>query len=137
MATWNDVTNYVKANFAVEHETPGLIGLNFRFEDGRTQKIALSLSPGTDAFGGRWAKLTSPVAPLTAGRLAKAAAMAGGFHCGGIAVTTSSNDSNSWIVLQDTFRIDDVDVNEIFEPLHTIVATADLLEKQLTGMDIF
>lgn len=134
MATWNDVTNYVKANFAVEHETPGLIGLNFRFEDGRTQKIALSLSPRADAFGGRWAKLTSPVAPLTAGRLAKAAEMAGSFHCGGIAVTSSNK--GSWIVLQDTFRIDDVDVNEIFEPLHTVVATADLLEKYLTGMDI-
>jgi hypothetical protein len=42
-----------------------------------------------------------------------------------------------WINLQDGFRINDVDVNEIFEPLHTIAATADLLEKALTGRDIF
>ena len=135
MASWNDVKKYVKANFVLEHETANNLGMNFRFEDGRTQKIGLVYAGEVDAFGGEWAKFVSPVAEFTPARLAKAAELAGDFHCGGIAVSVAS--SGTWITLQDGFRINDVDVNEIFEPLHTIAATADLLEKALTNRDIF
>ena len=135
MASWNDIKKYVKANFALEHETANLLGMNFRFEDGRTQKISLVYAGEDGVFGGEWAKFISPVAEFTPARLAKAAELAGDFHCGGIAVAVSG--SSAWIALQDGFRINDVDVNEIFEPLHTIAATADLLEKALTNRDIF
>ena len=134
MAEWEDVRNYVKANFPIQYESPYAIGLEVRFEDGRSQKITLALAEEADAFGGRWAKLVSLVAPFTPARLARGAAIAGGFHCGGLAVIQVQ--SESWITLQDSFPIEDVDVNEIFEPLHTIAATADILEKALTGQDV-
>lgn len=134
MATWSEVKKYVKANFSIVHETPNSLGMSFRFEDGRTHKITLLYAGQADVFGGEWAKLISIVAEFTPTRLQKAAELAGGFHCGGIAV--EAGDSGAWITLQDSFRINDVDVNEIFEPLNTIVATADLLEKALTGKDI-
>ena len=73
MASWNDIKKYVKANFALEHETANLLGMNFRFEDGRTQKISLVYAGEDGVFGGEWAKFISPVAEFTPARLAKAA----------------------------------------------------------------
>lgn len=67
MTTWNDLVGYIKKNYQVKSEEPGVIEMVFDTPDGRSQ-TALVMLQTIDEDPQEWVTIESPVT-LAADRL--------------------------------------------------------------------
>lgn len=127
MATWSDLRSFVNEKFPVQKEEDGYIVLVVPTGNDRTQFVTIGRG-GNDAVG-EWANVISPVAPLTAKNLEYACREAANKVCGGIIVIGDG------IFVQDSFPLENLDINEFIAPLMLVAGIADTFEKKLTGGD--
>ena len=130
MATWNDVMNHIKANFKYEIIAEGLVKLQFDMGGGRSQLVFIS-RVGNEKIG-EWAGVASPVGGIDKVKKLEAYCRAvNDWVCGGIVIFAD------YIMLRDTFPLENLDVNEFNLPLLTIVDAADEIERTITGGDAY
>lgn len=130
MATWNDVVAHLNSNYKCKQVNEAMIALTFNMGEGRSQIVFVELA-GNDRIG-EWAKVGSPVGRKSdLKKLEAYCAAAEELVCGGIVYT------GEFIMLRDSFPLLNLDVNELEIPLVAITASADSIERSITGGDTY
>lgn len=128
MSTWADVKAHVHNTYKVEDVNDGLMKLVFSFDDGRSQLAFIEHSFNEAA---EWIKVHSPIGPVDSVNLKSAAKIASDKIVGGIIILGDR------VYLTNAMPLENLDTNELEEPLHRVVATADEMERNLVGGDEF
>jgi hypothetical protein len=126
MSTWKDVQEYVHKTYKVEDVNEGLMKLTFNMGDGRSQVGFVE-----HAFNDKadWIKVHSPIGPVDTVNLKSAAKIASDKIVGGIIVMSDM------VYLSNAMPLENLDTNELEEPLHRILSIADEMERNLVGGD--
>lgn len=127
MATWTDVISYLNRHYTIADHDGDLLHLNFRFEDGRTQKVFVHRLQAASAE--EWVSVESPFAKVDPNIAMAALDLSSGTICGGL---SRVGDFLTW---RHTAPLQNLDANELEMPLHLITAFADDLEQRLLGVD--
>jgi hypothetical protein len=128
MATWQDLTNYVRANYKVAEEGAGSMKLIFETGDLRSQVVMLwrvTLDDGAE----EWVQIESPFAELGKVDLTRALYEVGQIVCGGLAIV------GDVLTIRHAAPLANLNINEFERPLGLVTNTADRLEHQLSGGD--
>jgi len=126
MATWPELTDYVRSHYKVADEQPQLIKMIFNTEGLRSQVVLLarqSLMQGTED----WVLIESPIGEVSNMDLRLALEKIGQVVCGGAGLVT----------IRHVVPLANLDINEFERPLGLVTTTADRLEKELVGGDEF
>lgn len=127
MATWEDLSSYVKRNYRVD-EHDGVLRLVFDVGDGRSQMVLLSREALLDGRE-EWVQIASPFAELGNVSLQRVLEITGGIVCGGAGLVGRT------LVLKHAVPLADMSVEEFERPLALVMGTADRLERDLAGGD--
>ena len=130
MATWNDLTTYVKNNYKISDEQPNLIKLIFDTGNLRSQVVILwhlTLSDGNE----EWVQIESPFGEVGSIDLNQALQAVGNTVCGGMAMF------GNMVTFRHSLPLQNLNINEFTGPLAMVTTTADQLEKTLVGGDKF
>lgn len=130
MATWETVKQYLKTNYTCETFGDDGLKLTFTLDEGRSQIILVDWA-GEDADHATWVDFHSPIGELGTFNLARAVQRTRDFVVGGI---SSIGDVAT---LRASIPMENLDRNEIEQPLHLLLSIADQLEQELTGGDAF
>lgn len=130
MATWNDLTGYIRSNYKIASEREGLIKLIFDLGDLRSQVVLITRHALIDGEE-EWIMITSPVANLGSVNLEVILREVGEIVCGGAAL------EGDVVVIKHAAPLLNLDINELERPLRLVTATADRLERELVGNDVF
>jgi hypothetical protein len=127
MASWDGLRNYIKAHYTVATDELDAMALDFRLDDGRTQRVIVRrLRLGND----EWAEILTPVcreddiAPRDALRR-NSSMVVGGLALG----------EDGTIVFRHSLPLKDLDPDEFEVPFHLAVRFGDSLERELAGVD--
>lgn len=130
MATWSELTDYVRANFKVADERPDMMKMIFNTGGLRSQVVLLVrnvLMDGTE----EWVRIESPFAEVAKVDLRVALEKVGQTVCGGAGLV------GDLLTIRHAVPLANLDVNELVRPLHLVTTTADRLEKEMIGSDDF
>ena len=128
MATWDDLSGYIKDNYDIAGEAQQqLIQLGFRLSEERTHMVVVSLTDTGD--GHPWAQIESPIGPIEAVDLRLAAELVGDALCGGLVA------HHDMLLIRHAVPLPELDVHDFEAPLRVVVSTADALELRFTGGD--
>lgn len=128
MATWNDVTNFIRSNYKISVDEAGHLGLLFNAGDLRTQTVHIwhqVLQDGQE----EWLQIESPFGKFGEGDLVAIVREVGTIVCGAVAST------GDYLVVRHSVPLENLDPNEITRPLGLVTNTADRLERMYTGRD--
>jgi hypothetical protein len=128
MATWADLTSYVRSRYKISEERPNLIKLVFETGNLRSQAVLLwhlTLSDGAE----EWVQIESSFGELGSVNLAQALQEIGDTVCGGMAVM------GDLVTFRHAVPLLNLNINEFERPLALVTSTADHLEHILTGGD--
>jgi hypothetical protein len=128
MATWRDFIAYVKSNYDVTYEEPGMLQLVFATTEGRSQTVQLSrrrLLNGSE----EWLVIDSPFAEAEDVKVERALEAAGHMTCGGIVSVDGT------LYYRHAVPLVNLDSNEFKRPLRLVTMSADHLEQRLLGED--
>ncbi|MER7441267.1 hypothetical protein [Micromonospora avicenniae] len=128
MATWADLTSYIRANYKIAEERPNLIKLVFETGNLRSQVVLLwhlTLDDGDE----EWVQIESSFGELGSVNLALALEKVGNTVCGGMAVV------GDLLTFRHAVPLLNLNINEFERPLALVTSTADNLERVLTGAD--
>jgi hypothetical protein len=128
MATWQDVERFIRSNYTVLPDAPkGMIALSFSIPGGRSQMVFVS-SGGNETIGSV-VHISSVIGQLTSAKVADACREASEMVVGGIV------QMGDHTVLRHSVLLENLDENELVNPLLAVTLAADNLEKKLTGRD--
>lgn len=131
MANWADLVNYVRANYKIDKEEPGMLKLVFATSDNRSQVVFLwrhTLMNGSE----EWLLIESPFAPLHSTPLDRVLSEIGEMVCGGAAAV------GDHLTFRHAVPLAGMDANEFERPLLLVTSSADKLEKLFTlGQDSY
>lgn len=132
MATWDELTGAVRANFKIANEEPNMLMMLFETGDDRSQSVILARQTLMDGEE-EWIQIMSPVADLSSTEVDFQAALqvAGEIVCGGLALV------GPLLVIRHAVPLENLDINEFMRPLMLVTSTADELEQALVGSDTF
>lgn len=128
MATWLDLMQYVRSNYKIADEQPGIVKMIFEMDNLRTQVVFLSrhtLMNGEE----EWLLVESPFAEVNSVNLGQALEYVGDIVCGGLALTAGH------LTIRHAVPLANLNVNEFERPLMLVTSSADRLEHSLTGSD--
>jgi hypothetical protein len=128
MASWDDLARYVRGNYSLSADKPGLMTMIFNFPDGRSQLVMLTreaIGEGSE----EWVIIESAFAQMGNVSLQKVLERVGETVCGGAAAR------GPHIVFRHSVPLANLDINEFERPLALVTATADRLEQELFGGD--
>ncbi|SRR6266496_2054198 len=128
MATWSDLVGYVRSNYKVSDERPGMVKMVFETENLRSQVVLLwhhTLMDGNE----EWLQIESPFAQLGSVNLQQALEEVGRTVCGGAAVVFDL------VTIRHAVPLANLNINEFERPLTLVTTTADYLEQKLIGGD--
>ena len=128
MATWDELVNYIQQTYSVIDYKSGILTLAFKVHEERTQGVLLHREEPRD--GEEWAVIESAIGEISRIDVVEAVRVAGMLVCGGLA-----ESGKGMLVLRHAMPIENLDANELERPLHHIAASADELERVLTGAD--
>jgi 5-carboxymethyl-2-hydroxymuconate isomerase len=126
MATWADLTSYVRSRYKISEERPNLIKLVFETGNLRSQAVLLwhlTLSDGAE----EWVQIESSFGELGSVNLAQALQEIGNTVCGGMAVM------GDLVTFRHAVPLLNLNINEFERPLALVTSTADHLEHILTA----
>lgn len=126
MTTWAEVKTFVGKSFKYEEVNEHLLKFLFDTEGGRSQLIFIEHAFNDSAD---WIKFNSPIGKVENVNIATAARMLAGRIVGGITI------EGDVVVVTNSMPLENLDANEIEEPLVRIALIADELESLLTGGD--
>jgi hypothetical protein len=130
MASWTELTDYVRANYKIADEQPDLVKMIFNTGGLRSQIVLLAhqvLRDGSE----EWVLIESPVGPVAKIDLQSALRQVGQMVCGGAGMV------GDLLTIRHAVPLVNLDINEFERPLHLVTVTADRLEKELIGGDEF
>lgn len=130
MTTWNDLVVYIKRNYKVNSEEPGLLSMTFETQDMRSQTALVTLQ-AIGSNNEEWVTIESAVGEIGKVDLERLIREVGTYVCGGVAA------SGEYVVLRHSAPIADMNTDEFENPLALVTLTADQLEKALVGVDAF
>lgn len=128
MATWQELTGYVRANYKIAHEQPTLIKIIFETQGLRSQVVLLGRELLMDGQE-EWLQIMSPFAEVGTVDLLAALQKVGDTVCGGAAII------DGLLVLRHAVPLLNLNINEFERPLMLVTVTADRLENELVGGD--
>jgi len=130
MASWQELTTYIRSNYKIAKEESDLIKLIFDTGGLRSQVVLLTREALMDGSE-EWVQISSAVAPLGSLNLEQFLRDVGGTVCGGAALEGNT------LVIKHAAPLANLNINEIERPLLLVTATADSLEKKFVGVDQF
>lgn len=128
MATWTNVQSHLRSKYKLYLDEPNLIALDFECEDGRAQRVLVSTF---DAMGKSWILFRSRVCELQRLEPEEALRRNAGFAVGFLALSEDHYE------IVYTTQLNTLDIDELELPLHALTDTADQLERELTGTDLW
>lgn len=136
MATWRDIKSFARGipGVTVVAEQGSVMQVEIGFDDGRSHRAFIT--ERRSGVGSHWVVISVIVAESSPARLEAVARAASRYFCGGVATYTLNGFTG--IVLQEGFPTTNLDPMEFVAPLSVLAATADHLEKVITGgSDVF
>lgn len=127
MTTWNEVKTYVHQNYKVEDVHEGLMKLLFEVSLGRSQLVFIEHAHNDS--GADWIKVVSPIGKLDSVNVVEAAKYVAKTIVGGILV------EGDLVCVTNAMPLQNLDANELDEPMRRVTMIADDIEKLLTGTD--
>jgi hypothetical protein len=131
MAVWNDVHTYVRNNYKVADEQPGVIKMIFDVGNLRSQVVFLARQTLMNETE-EWLLIESPFGELGNVDLPKVLKEVGDTVCGGLGLV-----AGHILTIRHAVPLINLDINELERPLILVTATADRLERQFVGGDEF
>jgi hypothetical protein len=128
MASWTELTEYVRANYKIADEKPNLLKMIFRTDGLRSQVVFLMRDTLMDGVE-EWVRIESPFADSDKVDLRRALEQIGQTVCGGAGMV------GDVVTFRHAVPLVNLDVNEFERPLHLVITTADRLERELVGGD--
>lgn len=128
MTTWAEVKTYVHNKYKVEDVNEELMRLIFNLQNGRTQLVYIHHSFNESA---QWIRINSPIGKVADLNVASAARIASEKIVGGIIII------GDFVYLTNAMPLENLDGNEVDEPLGRVMSTADEMERNLVGGDAF
>jgi len=126
MATWLDLTGYVRSNYKIADEQSNSIRMVFDTGDLRSQVVLLWRQViGND----EWLQIESPIGEASSVNLQQALEEAGRLVCGGLMI------DGGHVFMRHAVPLVNLNINEFEQPLHLVTTSADLLEEKLVGGD--
>lgn len=107
----------------------GRVGLTFSLDDGRSQKVLVNLAESAEM--GKWAQVGGVIGEFSEIDLDAAIRLSENNITGAISC------SGNLVTVIDSFPLDSLDTNDLDMTLRAIAITSDVLEKQLTGKDVW
>lgn len=130
MATWEAVKSYLVSNYNVEPLDGGRLKLVFNLPDLRSQVVIVGWS-GPSEQEASWVDFHSPIGDLDEVDVRRAVEISFEYVGGGISTIAGLATVRLSVPLQN------LDRNEIDEPMQVVAVSADALERQLTGQDVY
>jgi hypothetical protein len=130
MASWTELTDYVRANYKIADEKPNMLKMIFRTDGLRSQVVLLVRDTLMDGVE-EWVRIESPFADADKVDLRRALQQVGQTVCGGAGMV------GDVVTIRHAVPLVNLDVNEFERPLQLVLTTADRLERELVGGDEF
>ncbi|MBA3020740.1 hypothetical protein [Propionicimonas sp.] len=131
MATWDAVKTYLVGNYKLEMIGGGsLVKLLFEFGDGRSQVVFIQHHTDQNKKP-TWLDFLSPIGKVAEIDLAAALRATEEYASGGI------SQIGDLAMLRISVPMENLDRNEIEQPLEFVCVVGDEIEKALTGQDVF
>jgi hypothetical protein len=128
VATWRDVQDFIKTKLkTLPDPPPGTLGLWFNLPDGRKHRVFLQHEHSKAV--GDVVHIISPIGELSKEKVLKACELMAVIGVGGIV------QMGRLTTIRHTVLIENLDENELMDPLSFVMVHADLLEQKLTGSD--
>lgn len=130
MTTWAGVVDYIKSNYKIMEEKDNLLKLGFNLDDLRSQAVYMwrfSLMDGEE----EWIQIESPFAHVDSVDAREVLKATESNVCGGIGL------SGDYLTVRHAAPIANLDINELERPMMLVTFTADALERQFVGQDVF
>ena len=130
MATWKQVRDYVQSNYNASYDEEGdVLGIEFTFTDGRSQKVLLTTYTG-QKDDTTWLHIVSFIGKVGRNDIGELLAEAGNKLMGGIATISGE------CVYRLTVRLEGFVLDSYFDTIiQTIAITADAMEEAFVGDD--
>lgn len=130
MATWTAVKQYLASNYHCEPFGNDALKLTFQLDNDRSQLIIVDWA-GADPQTATWVDFHTPIGRLGSVDLNAAVRRTRSFVVGGLSCV------DDIVTLRASLPLQNLDRNEIEEPLHLLVSVGDTFEQALTGRDEF
>lgn len=130
MATWNTVKEYLISNYKCDPFLGDGLKLTFDLGGGRSQLIFVHWA-GPNAHDAAWVDFQTPIGRLGSFSLEKALARTSDFVVGGLSL------QEDIVTLRSCVPLENLDRNEIDDPMRLLLNIADQLEAELTERDEF
>ena len=127
MAGWDDLVSWVRVRYEVMAQREHSLTFRLPTTAGRDQFVRVD-HLGRDG-GHDWARIESPVGPITGMDLLSLLRAAGELTVGGAAAV------NDTVVLRHALPLEDLSFAEFEAPFRLVTHAADDLERRLTGTD--
>ncbi|HHU38633.1 MAG TPA: hypothetical protein GXZ45_05060 [Propionibacterium sp.] len=128
MATWMNVRDYLLSNYPCDASGDDGLTVTFSTGEGRSQEI--HVRPAGPAPGETtWADFQTPLGRLEEFDVGAALARTASFEVGGLSLMGDR------VTLRTCVPLENLDRNEIDDPLHRLLTIGDLLRRELTGKD--
>lgn len=131
MATWSDLVTHVESNYKISAKKDGMLVLDFLTDEASSRSQMVFIWHTPTEGGSDWAQVESPIARLDEVDLRAAIKLVAGKVCGGL------SSVQGLLTIRHGIPLANLDANEIADPIASIVDTADAMEKELTGADVW
>jgi len=128
MATWEQLREYIKGNYAIDEEDRDWLTLTLHFDAGRSQQVRVAHMTFQDV---EWAVLSTMVCREDDLQPMSALRRNGELVFGGLALIGES------FIFRHAVELAHVDPAEFEAPLRVTTEYGDLLEKEITGQDVY
>lgn len=128
MATWADLSGYIRTQFKIARDDGTVIKLIFDVGDGRSQVVVVASETLADV---EWAAIASPFAKAAGADLLEVLEVAGGFLAGGIVKI----GDELWV--RHSVPLPSLDREDFSEPLAFVTHAADILEQRFSSGDSY
>jgi hypothetical protein len=126
MASWDGLRNYIKANYTIGMDELDVLGLDFRLDNGRTQKVMVNRQT---LNGADWVQILSPVCEEAEIAPRDALVRSADMVVGGLVLIDGT------IYVRHSLPLKDLDIDEFEVPFHLAVGFGDRLEREIVGID--
>ncbi len=130
MATWTTVKEYLVSNYNVTEIDAYTFKLVFTLPNGRSHVVIAEGARQGDEVEPSWLDFQAPIGDIGEIQLFPAIRLASQGMVGGISLM-----GDSLVTLRGSVPLQNLDRNEIEQPMHLLCLQADRIEKALTGKD--
>ena len=128
MPAWSEIVQYATDNYPIDVLDDDTFRVTWKYENGRAQAIIVHRF---DALGREWVDFSSACCEYEQLDAKEALSMNRGFAVGALAL------NDEIYVFRHSAQLDTMDLEEFEIPLQVVAKTADEIEEQFAGQDVF